>query len=172
MDRLSAPERSSLIYLGDERSQLDSWLTFYRETLLMKCDGLDIEQMKQRPIPSSKLSLLGLVRHMTFVEQTWFERIFAGIERPRYYKDEPASDGDFDDLNSAGLGEVLSNYGHVIEVSTACAQGHGLDEVSATPWRGREVDLRWIYLHMFEEYARHCGHADLVRELVDGATGY
>jgi len=172
MDRVNAPPRQSQPCVGDERSQLESWLTFYRETLLVKCDGLDLEQLSRRPFPTSKLSLLGLVRHMTFVEQVWFERIFAGVDMPRYYKSEPASDDDFDELDSAGLDEVLANYDAAIATSKALAQGHELDELTAKPWRGREVDLRWIYLHMIEEYARHCGHADLLRELIDGATGY
>jgi uncharacterized damage-inducible protein DinB len=172
VDRLSAPERQALVYAGDERAQLESWLTFYRETLLVKCDGLDETQMKLRPIATSKLSLLGLLRHMTFVEQFWFERLLAGHDVPPYYKDAPGSDDDFDNLDEIGLDKVLANYLASIAMSVRCAEGHSLDELTPKPWREREVDLRWIYLHMIEEYARHCGHADIVRELIDGETGY
>jgi uncharacterized damage-inducible protein DinB len=172
MDRVSAPERQDQIYTGDERAQLESWLTFYRETLLFKCDGLDLEQMKQRPIATSNLSLLGLLRHLTFVEQIWFEHLFAGVEVTPYYKSAPSSDDDFDNLDELGLEETLSNYDAAIATSRRCAEGRYLGELTAKPWRYREVDLRWIYLHMIEEYARHCGHADVVRELIDGETGY
>jgi uncharacterized damage-inducible protein DinB len=172
MDRVCAPERSAQIYAGDERAQLESWLTFYRETLLFKCDGLDYEQMKRRPVVTSKLSLLGILRHITFVEQFWFERLFADRDVTPYYKSVPDSDDDFDNLDEMGLKEVLANYETAIATSVRCAEGHPLDERTPKPWRDRDVDLRWIYLHLIEEYARHCGHADVVRELIDGETGY
>jgi uncharacterized damage-inducible protein DinB len=172
VERVSAPERTGEIGAGDERFQLEPWLTFYRETLLLKCDGLDLEQMKVRPITTSKLSLLGIIRHITFVEQIWFERYFTGADVTPYYKSAPGSDNDFDNLDEFTLDETLANYETAIATSVRCAEGHALDELTPKPWRDREIDLRWIYLHMIEEYARHCGHADILRELIDGQTGY
>ena len=171
MDTFSAPDNRSVPFHGDERTQLGCWLTSYRETLLIKCDGLNLAQMKQHPVATSQLSLLGIIRHMTCVEQAWFEHTFRGIESAEYYKTPADRDGDFRDLDELGLDQVLANYHRAIATAEECARGHQLDEMAAQPRRGREVDLRWIYLHMIEEYARHCGHADLLRELIDGVTG-
>ena len=167
-----APERPELLFSGPERPQLDSWLEFCRATLLSKCDGLVLEQLKQRPVASSQLSLLGIIRHMTFVEQTWFERIFAGRDAAEYYKRADDRDADFLDLDEVGLDDVLANYEVAIATSRECCAGHDLSEPSAKVSRGRFTDLRWIYVHMIEEYSRHNGHADLIRELIDGVTGY
>jgi hypothetical protein len=171
MDTFSVPDNRSVPFHGDERSQLESWLTSYRETLLIKCNGLDVVQMKLRPVASSQLSLLGIIRHMTCVEQAWFELTFMGIESPEYYKSPTDRDADFRDLDELDLDQVLANYHRAISIAEQCASGHSLDEVAAKPRREREVDLRWIYVHMIEEYARHCGHADILRELIDGVTG-
>ncbi len=138
----------------------------------MKCDGLDVAQLKTRPVPTSSLSLLGIVRHMTFVEQVWFETTFAGVDTVDYYKVEGDRDADFNDLDSAAGETVFDLYQEVITVSKRLIDGHPLDEHAQKPRRGRDVDLRWIYVHLIEEYARHCGHADLIREMIDGATGY
>jgi Protein of unknown function (DUF664) len=161
-----------VVFSGDERTQLDAWLDFYRGTLLEKCDGLRPDQLKMRPVETSMLSLLGLVRHFTFVEQGWFESSFAGHDVEEYFKTETDRDFDFRELDSAAAEEVFDLYLRVIERSRELSKGHDLDEPAAKPRRGRETDLRWIYLHMIEEYARHCGHADLIRELIDGTTGY
>jgi hypothetical protein len=172
VDTFSAPERPHVPTSGDERLQLDAWLNFYRATLLAKCDGLNVAQLKTRPLASSRLSLLGIVRHMTFVEQVWFETTFAGTETVDYYKTDGDRDADFNDLDSDAAETVFDLFQEVISVSIGLASGHPLDEHAKRPRRGRDVDLRWIYLHVLEEYARHCGHADLLREMIDGATGY
>jgi hypothetical protein len=109
---------------------------------------------------------------MTFVEQVWFETTFAGHDTSDYYKTEGDRDADFNDLDSAALEVVIDLFLKSLKVSRELSAGHSLDELVRKPRRGREVDLRWIYVHMIEEYARHNGHADLIRELVDGATGY
>jgi uncharacterized damage-inducible protein DinB len=171
METFSAPDDRSVPFHGDERAQLESWLTFYRETLLIKCDGLDAAQMKLRPVATSQLSLLGLIRHMTCVEQAWFEHIFMGTTSPEYYKTPTDRDGDFRDLDEIGLDQVLANFRRVIASAHECARGRPLDEMAATLRHQHQVDLRWIYVHMIEEYARHCGHADILRELIDGVTG-
>jgi hypothetical protein len=172
METFSAPDRSNVPASGEEKAQLDAWLDFNRATLLRKCDGLNAAQLKERPLATSRLSLLGIVRHMTFVEQVWFETTFAGRDPVEYYKSEGDRDADFNDLDSDALEEVMDLYLHVCKVSRELSVGHDLDEVAIKPRRGRAVDLRWIYVHMIEEYARHCGHADLLREMIDGTTGY
>ncbi len=172
METFNAPERANVPVSGDERTQLDAWLDFQRATLLRKCDGLSVAQMKERPVATSRLSLLGIIRHMTFVEQVWFETTFAGHDTSDYYKTEGDRDADFNDLDSAALEVVIDLFLKSLKVSRELSAGHSLDELVRKPRRGREVDLRWIYVHMIEEYARHNGHADLIRELVDGATGY
>jgi hypothetical protein len=172
METFEAPKRPHIPFNGPERLQLDAWLDFYRATLLEKCDGLNTEQLKDRPVASSRLSLLGIVRHMTFVEQVWFESTFAGRNTTEYYKTEGDRDADFNDLDDTAVENVFVLYGQATDVSRDLAAGHDLGEMAAKARRGREVDLRWILIHMIEEYARHCGHADLIRELIDGATGY
>lgn len=172
METFEAPKRPHIPFNGPERVQLDAWLDFYRATLLEKCNGLNAAQLKERPIASSSLSLLGIVRHMTFVEQIWFENRFAGRNTTDYYKTEGDRDSDFNDLDDTAVENVFILFGQATDVSRDVAAGHDLGEIAATVSRGRDVDLRWILIHMIEEYARHCGHADLIRELIDGATGY
>jgi hypothetical protein len=172
VDLFIGPERPHVPYSGDERPQLEAWLDFYRATLLVKCDGLNVAQLKTRPVAGSPLSLLGIVRHMTFVEQVWFETTFAGVHTVDYYKTEGDRDADFNDLESDAAETVFDLYQEVIAVSTKLIAGHSLDEHAKVERRGRDVDLRWIYVHMIEEYARHCGHADIIRELIDGTKGY
>jgi uncharacterized damage-inducible protein DinB len=173
MDEIPRFQRPKPLLSGPERAQLESWLAFYRATLLKKCSGLAIEDLRRRPIESSSMSLLGMLRHMTFVEQVWFDARFAGNEVAEYYKRPDDRDADWTDLDSTTLAEAVTNYQRACETSDELARGHELEEVVKKPGAGREpVDLRWIYLHMLEEYARHCGHADIIRELVDGTTGY
>jgi hypothetical protein len=109
---------------------------------------------------------------MTFVEQVWFETTFAGAETVDYYKIEGDRDADFNDLDSDAAETVFDLFQKATSVSRALTANHALDEHARKPRRGQDVDLRWIYLHMIEEYARHCGHADLIREMIDGRTGY
>jgi uncharacterized damage-inducible protein DinB len=172
VDTFIASERPPVPNVGDERPQLEAWLDFYRATLLTKCDSLNVAQLKTRPLATSPLSLLGIVRHMTFVEQVWFETTFAGADTVDYYKTDGDRDADFNDLDSDATETVFDLYQEVIAVSKDLVASHSLDEHAKKPRRGRDVDLRWIYLHMIEEYARHCGHADLLREMIDGKTGY
>ena len=172
METFIAPERPAVPPSGEEHPQLEAWLDFYRATLLEKCNGLTPTQLKDRPAAPSALSLLGIVRHMTFVEQVWFETSFAGIETSDYYKSETDRDADFNDLDGEAVETVFDLYHDVIARSKELTAGRSLDEHVKKPRRGRDVDLRWIYVHMIEEYARHCGHADILRELIDGTTGY
>ncbi len=172
MHEISAPSRVGPPHSGEERAQLEAWLDFHRATILMKCAGLNVEQLKARPVPSSDLSLLGLLRHLTFVEQVWLQMVFSGHEVTSYYKRDDDNDADFHDLDGASLDDVVDLFERSCQTSRDLADGHDLSEMALAPRHGREVDLRWIYIHMIEEYARHNGHADLLRELIDGATGY
>ena len=177
MSTFHAPARPINAKSGDERRQLDGWLDFYRATLLTKCDGLSEDEMTTRPVTSSSLSLLGLVRHMTVVETYWFQNVLLGEDTvsPFHGRDENGdaiADDDFVNLASHSLDAVVALYDAATVASTRAASGHALGDVAVRGRHGEPVDLRWIYLHMIEEYARHCGHADIVRELLDGVTGY
>ena len=159
-------------FVADERAMLDAWLDFHRATLLSKCEGLDDAQLRTRSVPPSSLSLLGLVRHMTEVERSWFRRVLLDEEvQPLYYSDAN-EDGDFDDVDTADVPADLARFREELETCREIAASHqDLDAVAKRRRRGHEVSLRWIYLHMVEEYARHNGHADFLRERIDGVTG-
>jgi uncharacterized damage-inducible protein DinB len=166
-------ERVDPPLVADERTMLDTWLDYHRATLLMKCTGLNDAQLKQRSAEPSTLSLLGLVRHMTEVERSWFRRRIAGQDAPPLYYTEARRDGDFDDLDDADPAATFAAFNAEVEVCRAIAAGVSLDTVVANRSKdGRgDFSVRWIYVHMIEEYARHNGHADLLRERIDGATG-
>jgi hypothetical protein len=155
--------------VAPERAALEDWLRFHRETLLKKCAGLTAEQLCTRAVAPSTLSLLGLVRHMREVERSWFLRGFAGLDRPPVCFSADNRDGDFDDVDPQHAEDDVAAFIAECVAADAATAGHGLDET----YRGRTstYDLRWIYLHMIEEYARHNGHADLLRECIDGVTG-
>ena len=154
-------------WTAGERALLDWFLDFCRLTLLHKCAGLTAEQLARRSAEPSALSLLGLVRHMTEVERGWFRRGFARQRADPPYCTAGEPDADFEDANARSAELDLSTYQHEVELVRAAIQGHSLDE--ALP--GTDTSLRWIYLHMIGEYARHNGHADLLRERIDGARG-
>jgi len=155
-------------YVGDERAVLDGWLDFHRATLLLKCGGLSAEQLKTPAVPPSSLTLLGLVRHLTEVERSWFLRFLGTFDR-HLYSSEENPDGDFDDVAGADASADLARYTAEVDAIREATRSHSLDEVQVN--RGRELNLRWIVTHLIEEYARHNGHADLIREALDGATG-
>jgi uncharacterized damage-inducible protein DinB len=159
-------------YVAGERTMLDAWLDFHRATLLWKCEGLADADLKRRPVSPSSLSLLGLVRHMTEVERSWFRRYLAGEELPPLYYSDAAPDGDFDSVEAADVDADLAAFRDEVAVCRQTAARYDdLDMLAARDRRGYDLSLRWIYLHMIEEYARHNGHADLIRESIDGATG-
>ncbi len=168
---LPIPDRTELELTGSELEQLTAWLDFYRATLLMKCADLSVEELARASVPPSSMTLLGILRHMSVVEQYWFQVVFAGLDVQLFYKSDDR-DGDFNNLSDTPLDEVARRYLETCEQSRALIRGHDLKEVAAARRHGRRVDLRWIHLHMLEEYARHCGHADLLRECIDGTTGY
>ena len=172
----TAPEvdRVEAERIAAERASLEQWLDYHRATLLRKCAGLTAEQLKRRSVPPSRLSLLGLVRHMTEVERWWF-RMHAAQEDGLKFPYDPDSVGlDFEEVEGADAAANLNAFVVECDASRAAVKDKGLDDV--VPSRGehpeRTRDIRWIYVHMIEEYARHNGHADFLRETIDGKTGY
>jgi uncharacterized damage-inducible protein DinB len=167
-----AVERTEPDRIADERIALEQMLDYQRATLLTKCAGLTAEQLTRRPVRPSALSLLGLVRHLTEVERWWF-RMHGNGEDLEFVYDPDESGADFDDTAESDAEANLAAYVEEIAAARAAMAGKDLDLV--VPSRGhhpeRTRDLRWIHLHMIDEYARHNGHADLLREAIDGATG-
>ncbi|HEV3227305.1 MAG TPA: DinB family protein [Acidimicrobiales bacterium] len=157
-----------------ERDMLRAWLEYHRDTLLMKCDGLTPAQLGLRSVEPSTMSLQGLVRHMTEVERNWFLRVFAGVTAPPIYYNDDDPDGDFDNLDPDEVDDEMAMFHETLErcreVEAAAATLEENGAVHASHGRG-PVSLRWIMIHMVEEYARHNGHADLLRERIDGITG-
>lgn len=157
---------------ADEHTTLASWLDFYRATLAMKCDGLTDAQLRTLSAPPSPLSLLGLVQHLAEVERNWFRRVLVGEQAPPIYDpqaDPDGRDGGFDLFDDVTFEQARATW--EAEVAQARRNCTGLDLGRTSPFMGGEVSLRWIYTHMIAEYARHCGHADLIRERIDGAAG-
>lgn len=165
-------ERSEPSPTADERAMLDGWLDYHRLTLKHKCAGLSDEQLRTASCLPSNLTLLGLVRHMTDVERGWFMRGVCGRSvsevGPLYYSDED-EEGDFENLASADTRSVFETYDKTISEIRHAAADATLDQTFDNG--GTPYSVRWVYTHMIEEYARHNGHADLIRERIDGATG-
>ncbi|MFE7184618.1 DinB family protein [Streptomyces erythrochromogenes] len=156
-----------------EREMLDGWLDYHRATLLWKCEGLQDEELRRTALAPSELSLLGLVRHMAEVERYWFRQIMLGEDVPDLYVTDEDRDGDFHFTEAATWAETEPVWRAEVELARKAAAGRSLDLVSKAEShrRGEVFSLRWVYTHMIEEYARHNGHADLLREQIDGATG-
>ncbi|WP_405935939.1 DinB family protein [Streptomyces sp. NBC_00726] len=157
---------------ADERTGLESWLDFYRATLAQKCADLTEEQARGASVPPSSLTPMGLVQHLAEVERNWFRRILTGADVPQLYG-PPAGPGvhtgGFGLAGDATFADALAVWRAEVAVCRAvCAERSPED---SAPFMGGEVKLRWIYHHMIGEYARHCGHADLLRERIDGSTG-
>jgi hypothetical protein len=152
-----------------ERDMLAAWVDFHRATLLRKCAGLSDEQLKQRSCPPSSMSLLGLVRHLTEVENGWFAANLTDEGYRPLYSGPDDREGDWNNLDSAPTDQVFAAYLAECDKSRRVAAGFGLDHTFDDG--GTTFTLRWVYNHMIEEYARHNGHADLLRERVDGAVG-
>jgi len=165
-------DRQDTPYVAGEQQMLEAWLDFHRQTLLSKCSGLTAEQLCQRTAPPSTLSLLGLVRHMAEVERGWFRRGVAGEEIDFLYCSDADPDGEFDRVDAAHAEQDLATYRQEIELARQAAGGQDLDETFFRQSRNQTISVRWVYVHMVEEYARHNGHADLLRERIDGATGW
>jgi uncharacterized damage-inducible protein DinB len=162
-------ERAEPPLAAQERAMLDAWLDFHRDTLALKCDGLTGEQLRQRTVPPSSISMLGLVRHMAEGERQWFKMVLGGQQIPyNYYTDDdPEAEFEVDDADVAEAFETWRS--ECADARKLAAAAPSLDTTGTQD--GKEFSLRWIMIHMIEEYARHNGHADLVRERIDGTVG-
>jgi hypothetical protein len=162
--------RGSRFLLADERPSLVGYLDWHRYTLSNICAGLTAEQLVLHAVPSSDLSLLGLVRHMTKVERIWFrERVNSEVLEPMF---NPALgwDADFLDLDPRRAAEDFQRYEAECRLASQIAERYPLECLSVMR-NGEPISLRMIYLHVIGEYSRHSGHADLLREMIDGVTG-
>jgi uncharacterized damage-inducible protein DinB len=167
---LEDPRRQEPSFVLGEREMLDGWLEYHRATLLLKCEGLDSRALKSRPVATSRLSLHGLVRHMAEVERGWFRSVLLRQpDAPSIWYDPDIEDSELIPLDEAVWADDLAAWQAECEASRRAAAAHGLDHTGMD--RGEPCSLRWIYVHMIEEYARHNGHADLIRELIDGSVG-
>jgi len=170
---MTAPDasqfRSEPPRVAGERAMYQAWLEFHRGTLLWKCAGLTDAQLRSASAAPSTLTLLGLVRHMAEVERSWFRSRAAGLSLPHLYCTDQDEDGDFDNVADAEVEENLATFRDECLAADDAARAMSLDHT----FEGRNgpISLRWVYVHMIEEYARHNGHADLLRERIDGATG-
>ncbi|PZS32259.1 MAG: Mini-circle protein [Pseudonocardiales bacterium] len=154
---------------GADRPILESYLNWQRSILLNICAGLSGEQLVARPIASSNLSLLGLIRHLAKVERIWFRQRAAAQPVEGLYDLALGKDHDFNDLDAAeaeaAVTRLQDEWRHADEAAAGLSFDHTFDV------HGDDFSLRMTYVHMIGEYARHNGHADLLREAIDGATG-
>jgi uncharacterized damage-inducible protein DinB len=162
------PRESGVATVG-ERSTLLEYLRRYRLTLEMKCADLDAEQLARRSVPPSTMSLLGLVRHMAEVERHWFRREMAGQDAPRLYCSDTDRDADWN--GAVPDPEVVDEAWRAWHAEVAFAERFVADTADLGTPGTTQVPLRDVLVHMIEEYARHCGHADLLRERIDGRVG-
>jgi hypothetical protein len=156
---------------GDERTLLEAHLGYQRETLMTKCAGLDAAALRSRSVPPSSMSLLGIVRHLAAVERWWFRMSVAGEQLDHLFVDDDSPDGDFDAVDTADAEADFATYAAEIDLVDATVARLSLDDTFGNDQLQGERTLRWVYLHMIREYARHNGHADLLRERIDGTTG-
>ncbi|MFJ5177510.1 DinB family protein [Streptomyces griseoviridis] len=158
---------------ADERTMLEGWLDYHRQTLAHKCAGLTDAQLRTPSVAPSTLSLMGLVRHMAEVERSWFRRVLVGEDAPPIYYSDADPDGEFRLTEADTWAEAYATWQAEIDTARRHAADLALDDPSTGRHRrtGEVFSLRWILAHMIEEYARHNGHADLLRECLDGATG-
>ena len=160
-----------------EKATYEEYLRNYRLTLGMKCDGLSPEQLATRSVPPSTMSLLGLVRHMAAVEHSWFQRVAQATGEDRLYRSEEDRDLDFNGAvgTQECVDDALATWRREIAKAEEWFDAVPEEDLGREmPIAGRDgetVSVRDLVVHMIEEYARHCGHADLLRECVDGRTG-
>jgi uncharacterized damage-inducible protein DinB len=164
-DRIDPP------LLGGERETVRAYLDYHRATLAMKCQGLSDEELRQRSMPPSALTLLGLVRHMAEVERTWFRRVINGEDIPLIWSKEGDFQAAYDASGSSraeAFGAWQEEVGHARRIELAA---ESLDVTGYQARWGEQVSLRLVMLHLIHEYARHNGHADFLREGIDGEVG-
>ncbi|AKJ13968.1 hypothetical protein ABB07_29175 [Streptomyces incarnatus] len=155
---------------GPERPMLEGWLDFHRATLELKCRGLDDAQVRRASAEPSELTLLGLVQHLAEVERNWFQRVLAGLDVPPVFEEGTGYALDPD----RGLEEALVAWRREVARGRELLAGRSLEDTGRivdAPLAGIAVSVRWVLIHLIEEYARHNGHADIIRERIDGVTG-
>ena len=163
---------------ADETEMLVAFLDYYRATLLLKADGLTDEQARTASVPPSDLNIMGLGRHMAEVERNWFQRWLVKADAPGIYgtDDDPDEDRDMHPGPDDTLADAIAVFNREVETSRRLTADATPDTPAAhvgesVHWAGFNPTLRWILIHMIEEYARHCGHADLLRQRIDGTVG-
>jgi uncharacterized damage-inducible protein DinB len=156
----------------DERTQLTTFLDYVRDTARAKCEGVSAEDARRAPLPGSPLmTLSGLINHLRWVEYYWFQVVFLGEEDQGPWTEEDP-DREMRIAVDFPLEQLLAEYEEQSARYRDLVASSGLDTEAKTPIRdGRRPDLRWILLHLTEETARHNGHLDIIREIVDGRTG-
>jgi uncharacterized damage-inducible protein DinB len=178
----SAVPRTDPPIVGDELTILRSFIDFYRATIRRQCEGLTVEQLRT-PHPPSTMTLAGMLKHLAYVEDVWFNVRLAGNEpAPSWDTVDWAADSDWDwhsaledtpEQLTALFDDAVAASERILDEVLAEVPPPGagvLDRTTARPGRNGHISLRWILVHMVEEYSRHAGHADLLREALDGAT--
>ena len=167
------PSRERPPFTADERTQLVTWLDMQRAIIHWKCEGLSEQDAHRAVLPTSTLmTMAGVVSHLRWVEHTWFEVLFLGrpAEGPQFL-DEP-EDAEMR-VDGIPLAQLLAEYDRQCAISNEIVAAHSLDDVGRHPdFRSAAASLRWMLIHMIEETARHAGHLDAIRELLDGTKGY
>jgi hypothetical protein len=170
--RWAAETREDPPRTGNERDTLVAFLEWHRQTFALKSSNVAAERLSEKGVPPSELSLHGLVRHLAGVERWWFRQQFAGEDIPLLYYTDDQPDQDFEDL-AGDVSEAFAVW------SDECARARqivsdtpSLDDTGVDRATGEAISLRWVLVTMIAEYAQHNGHADLLREQIDGATGY
>lgn len=167
------PSRTRPPHVADERTQLVGWLDLQRAIVHWKCEGLSEEDAHRAVLPASPLmTMAGIVSHLRWVEHTWFEVLFLGrpAEGPQF--DETVEDADMI-VDDVPIQQLLDEYERQYRISNEIVAQHSFDEVGRHPdFKSAGATLRWMLIHMVEETARHAGHADIIREQLDGVKGY
>lgn len=166
------PRETGVMPVG-EKDTLWDYLRRYRLTIQMKCDDLDAEQLARRSVPPSTLSLLGLVRHLAQVEHHWFQRVLQGRDEPRLYRTAADRDHDFNGAvaDPAVVADAWATWRREVAAADEWLAGDVSLDAQVPLGDGETTSVRDVLVHMVEEYARHAGHADLLRECIDGRTG-
>jgi hypothetical protein len=170
--RWAADTRPPLPKVGDERQVLTAYLDWYRQTFELKCTGVDPGRLSEKGVPPSELSLHGLVRHLAGVERWWFRQQFAGEDIPLLYYSDDNPNEDFEDLSGDVTEAFAVWHDECARSRRIVDDASSLDETAIEISSGEPVSLRRILVAMIGEYAQHVGHADLLREQIDGATGH
>jgi len=168
----AADTRPALPLVGDERQILTAYLGWYRQTFELKCTGVAAERLSDKGVPPSELSLHGLVRHLAGVERWWFRQQFAGEDIPLLYYSDDNPNEDFEDLGGDVNEAFAVWHDECARSRQIVADTPSLDQTGIERSSGEPVSLRRILVAMIGEYAQHVGHADLLREQIDGATGH